>query len=79
MIVFVPTARGWRKLARDFGATHHLVPLSEGGGNSRENIAVLCARCHGVAHSRAFARAREALGDDVPKGALISLIRRLAS
>lgn len=79
VIVFVPTARGWRKLARDFGATHHLVPLSEGGGNSRENIAVLCARCHGVAHSRAFARAREALGDDVPKGALISLIRRLAS
>lgn len=77
--VFVHAARGWRKAGRDFGATHHLVPLSEGGTNAPENIAVLCARCHGIAHSMAFARARERLGDDVPKGALLALIRRLAS
>lgn len=78
-VVFVSTVRGWKKLNRDFGATHHLVPLSAGGTNAPENIAVLCARCHGIAHSRAFADARKRLGDDVAKGALLSLIRRLAS
>lgn len=77
--VFVHGDRGWRKLAPDFGAVHHLVPLSRGGTNARSNLAVLCARCHGAAHSKAFADAAEAFGADVPKGALLSLVRRIAS
>lgn len=52
--VFTCTRRGWKKVARDFGGTHHLVPLSRGGTNDPENVAVLCARCHAIAHTRAF-------------------------
>lgn len=60
--VFVPTQRGWKKAASNFGATHHLVPLSQGGANSADNIACLCARCHGIAHSREFITAANERG-----------------
>lgn len=49
--VFERSGRGWRKVARDFGGTHHVVPLSRGGANDPSNVVVLCARCHGLAHS----------------------------
>lgn len=52
-VVYVRTSRGWRKIARDFGATHHVRPLSRGGSNDASNVVVLCARCHGIAHSAA--------------------------
>ena len=29
---------------------HHVIPRSEGGGNSRHNLITLCWRCHAVAH-----------------------------
>ena len=70
--VFRRTSRGWRKIARDFGGTHHVVPLSRGGTNDPSNIVVLCARAHGAAHSAAcegassapalLCRIREVLG-----------------
>lgn len=50
-VVFRRTSRGWRKVSRDFGGTHHVVPLSRGGANDPANVVVLCARAHGVAHS----------------------------
>lgn len=54
-VTFVRTSRGWRKVASDYGATHHVVPLSGGGANDPSNVVVLCARCHGLAHSAACA------------------------
>lgn len=68
-VVFSRTSRGWSRVARDFGATHHVVPLSRGGPNEASNVVVLCARCHGLAHSRALADAGTA--DE-----LLSAIRR---
>lgn len=59
---------GWRRLSRDFGATHHVVPLSRGGSNEASNVVVLCARCHGLAHSTRCAGSRDA-------GELIARIR----
>jgi 5-methylcytosine-specific restriction endonuclease McrA len=29
---------------------HHVVPRAKGGGHERENLLVLCARCHALAH-----------------------------
>lgn len=53
-VVYVRTSRGWRRAARDFGATHHVRPLSQGGSNDPSNVVVLCARCHGIAHTAAL-------------------------
>lgn len=51
-IVFVSTNRGWKRILKSsFSGTHHVVPLSKGGTNDPSNIIVLCARCHGIAHS----------------------------
>lgn len=50
--VFDRTGRGWRRVSRDYGGTHHVIPLSGGGSNSEGNVVVLCARCHGLAHSK---------------------------
>ena len=66
--VFERSERGWRKVARDYGATHHVVPLSRGGANEASNVVVLCARCHGLAHS---SRCKDAAG----AGELIGRIR----
>lgn len=43
---------GWRKRRRDFGAVHHVRPLSAGGTDDQSNLVVLCARCHGAAHRK---------------------------
>lgn len=76
--VFVPTHRGWRKARRDFGGTHHLVPLSQGGANSTDNLTCLCARCHGIAHSHAFIEAANARGV-ISKSWALRFIRELYS
>lgn len=31
---------------------HHKIPVSEGGNNSPDNIAVLCTTCHDLTHGR---------------------------
>jgi 5-methylcytosine-specific restriction endonuclease McrA len=49
--VFVQKNGKWVKVAQDFGAVHHVVPLSHGGSDALSNLAVLCAECHGRAHS----------------------------
>lgn len=53
--VFRRTTRGWRRVARDFGAVHHIVPLSKGGTDDAANLAVLSRAAHGAAHGRAMA------------------------
>ena len=30
---------------------HHIVPISDGGGNTSDNLIVLCANCHGLYHN----------------------------
>lgn len=76
--VFVATRRGWKKAVRDFGGTHHLVPLSQGGANTTDNLACLCARCHGIAHSKAFVNAANSRGV-ISKSWALRFIRELYS
>ena len=35
---------------------HHIVPKSLGGSDRPSNLALLCERCHGLIHQRAFVR-----------------------
>lgn len=59
----------WKKIGKDYGATHHVRPLSKGGTDDPENIVVLCSTAHGIAHSRACRGIRD-------RGELIAAIRR---
>jgi hypothetical protein len=47
----VPTCRG--VLALDL---HHMVQVSEGGGNVVDNLLALCLNCHGLYHRRTISK-----------------------
>lgn len=78
-VVYRRTTRGWRKVARDFGGVHHLVPLSKGGRNSKGNAALLCARCHGAAHSAAYEAETAPLGYNPAKASRLAVLRGLVA
>ena len=45
------TIKAEREIIPDLHA-HHIVPISEGGSNTLENLITLCSDCHKERHSK---------------------------
>ncbi len=46
------TPRGIYGNAHSWLEVHHIIPLSDGGSNSLENLITLCKKCHIKRHNR---------------------------
>jgi hypothetical protein len=41
-------------LTRPITRLHHIVPVSQGGTNDGDNLLLLCANCHAIAHAAQY-------------------------